>query len=129
MRVTFWRAIPPTSDYVAMGSIASINPMIAIPPSQPPANIAARFRAVHKRALTTFTGSTTPIYWITDPSASGIAGVVYGLDSRFISADTVLPNHADCYRFDPKNVVEENRGRKDTSLCRNKWLIDSNHCS
>ena len=107
MRVTFWRAIPPTSDYLALGGVASINPRGFNPPSQPPANIVARFRAVHKRAITAFTGKTTPIYWITNPSGSGTAGAVYGLDSRFISADTVLPNQADRYRFDPKNVVEE----------------------
>ena len=109
MRVTFWRAIPPTSDYVALGFVAFSRPAIFLPPPVPPASISARFRAVHKRALTITTAKTTPIYWTTAPSGTGTAGVLYGVDGRFISADTVLPNKADCYKLDPKNVVEESR--------------------
>ena len=108
-RVTFWRAIPPTSDYLALGCIASANPWSSDAPSQPPDSIAARFRAVHKRALTTATGKTFPIYWITHPSGTGNVGAVFGMDGRFISAETVLPNKVDCYKLDPKNVVQEYR--------------------
>ena len=71
-------------------------------PSQPPDNIARRFRAVHKRALTFGAKNLTPVY-----RAYGVKGVAYGVDSRYISADTVLPEKADCYIFDPKNVVQE----------------------
>ncbi|KAI0087156.1 MAC/Perforin domain-containing protein [Irpex rosettiformis] len=102
-RTTFWRALPPTSDYIAMGCVASMNPAESSVPSQPPASVASRFRAVHKRALTTPAKSLTPVY----RNYGEKQGVVYAVEGRYVSAETVLPNERDCYILDPKNVVEE----------------------
>ena len=101
-RTTFWRAIPPTPDYVALGCVACTYPASASAPSQPPDNVASRFRAVHKRALTTPASSLSPIY-----NAYNSKGVAYGVESRYISAATALPLKADCYKLDPKNSVQE----------------------
>lgn len=107
-RTTFWRAIPPTPDYLAMGYIATKGYLPTASPSQPPANIAALFRDVHKRALTPFTGETTPVHRVPAPcDKHKTVGVVYSLDGRFSLADTVLPNEGDLYKFDPKKVTEE----------------------
>ena len=80
-----------------------MNPMSSPVPAQPPSSVTARFRAVHKRALTTPAKNLTPIYYNYGYSQ----GVTYGVDGRYISGDTILPNKADCYIFDPKNVVQE----------------------
>ena len=102
-RTTFWRAIPPTPDYIALGCVASMNPMSSPAPTQPPSSITARFRSVHKRALKAPAKKLTPIYH----NYGYKQGVAYGVEGRYISGDTILPNKADCYIFDPKNVVEE----------------------
>ena len=100
-RTTFWRAIPPSSDYVALGCVAFTNPTSSSAPSRPPDSIASRFRAVHKRAITT-ASSLTPKY-----TAYKYQGVVYGIESRYISTGTNFPVTADCYKLDPKNSVQE----------------------
>ncbi|KAI0685506.1 hypothetical protein BC835DRAFT_1421150 [Cytidiella melzeri] len=46
----FWRAIPPTSDYVAMGVFAFTD-LTGNQKSQPPEELVRYFRAVHKSAL------------------------------------------------------------------------------
>ena len=46
----FWRAVPPTSDYVALGAIG-MSGELSIMFEQPPQELAKRFRAVHKQAL------------------------------------------------------------------------------
>ena len=81
--------------------MAFTNPTSSSAPSQPPSSIASRFRAVHKRAITT-ASSLTPKY-----TAYKYQGVVYGIESRYISTGTNFPVTADCYKLDPKNSVQE----------------------
>lgn len=101
----FWRALPTSSDYLAVGCVASMVPANSSIPSQPPANIAARFRAVHKRALTAPAKDLTPLYHYYSDTVT--QNVVFGVDGRYIQANTTIPNKADCYILDPKNTVEE----------------------
>lgn len=104
---TYWRAIPPTSDYIALGCVASMTPASSSNPTQPPDSIARRFRAVHKRAITAAkNGVTTSWKYYNYPQ-----DVVYIIDGRYVHGDTALPHKSDCYILDPKNTVEESSFR------------------
>ncbi|KAI0684447.1 hypothetical protein BC835DRAFT_1310575 [Cytidiella melzeri] len=99
----FWRAIPPTPDYLAMGVVAVMASSASALPSQPPAALAGNFRAVHKSALTAaVTGATR--------QRSYQNHRFFGVDMRYWFADTQFPPKLDCFRLDPKGVVLEGDG-------------------
>ncbi|KAF9030960.1 hypothetical protein BDZ89DRAFT_1132088 [Hymenopellis radicata] len=100
----FWKAIPPTPDYVAMGCVAMTGTSASAIPSQPPAALAGRFRAVHKSALTQSKNGVYGIYHSDGPR------VVYAVDYRYWFADVELPFKEDCLRLDPKGAVLEGSG-------------------
>jgi hypothetical protein len=100
----FWKAIPPTPDYVAMGCVAMTGTSVSAIPKQPPAELVKRFRAVHKSALTQATYGVYGIYHSDGPR------VVYGVDYRYWFADVELPFKEDCLRLDPKGAVLEGNG-------------------
>ncbi len=97
----FWRAIPPTSDYVALGAVGTYD-YDATSNDQPPAELVARFRAVHKSALA---ASTSGVDYVRTMYASD--GKIFGVDSTYWYADTATLNKLDCKRLDPKNVIME----------------------
>jgi hypothetical protein len=100
----FWKAIPPTPDYVAMGCVAMIGKSVSAIPKQPSPELVKRFRAVHKRALTRAKTGVYPAYNTDGP------WVVYGVDYRYWFADVELPFNEDCLRLDPKGTVLEGSG-------------------
>jgi hypothetical protein len=100
----FWRAIPPTSDYVAMGCVGMTGTSASSIPEQPPAELADRFRAVHKRALT---GAKWGVYGL----YTGDEGrKIYGIDGRYWFAGYELPFKEDCFMLDPKGAQLEGDG-------------------
>ena len=99
--IRVWKAVPPTDDYVAMGIVAMTRTSLGDIPAQPPAALADRFRAVHKRALTGASLGPTAIY-----KSSGTR-VVYAVDNRYWYADMELPLKSDCYALDPKMTVSD----------------------
>ncbi|KAI0684449.1 hypothetical protein BC835DRAFT_1422312 [Cytidiella melzeri] len=99
----FWRAIPPTPDYLAMGVVAVMASSASALPSQPPAALAGNFRAVHKSALTAaVTGATRQRTYQNHR--------FFGVDMRYWFADTQFPLKIDCFRLNPKGVVLEGEG-------------------
>lgn len=101
-----WRAIPPSSDYIALGCIASVrtkatNSESQEDPSEPPAHIAARFRAVHRSAVMTAKDGVTK-WW---HYANNARFVVYLMDNHYVRADTIGPFPGDCYILDPNPKV------------------------
>ncbi|KAI0689992.1 hypothetical protein BC835DRAFT_210307 [Cytidiella melzeri] len=101
--VRFWRAIPPTTDYLAMGVVAVMASSAGALPSQPPEALVGHFRAVHKSALTAALRGVTTRYvyenrWF------------FCVEKRYWFADTQLPLLLDCFKLDPKAVVLEGDG-------------------
>jgi hypothetical protein len=100
----FWRAIPPTPDYVAMGCVGLTGTSASSIPKQPPPELADRFRAVHKRALT---GAKQGVHG----TFYGDEGrKIYGIDGRYWFAGYELPFKEDCFRLDPKGAQLEGDG-------------------
>ncbi|KAI0684450.1 MAC/Perforin domain-containing protein [Cytidiella melzeri] len=101
----FWRAIPPTLDYIAMGVVAVTASSAAALPSQPPASLVGSFRAVHKRTLTAaVTGAT----WQSNYTYENRK--FFSVDNRYWFADMQLPPKLDCFRLDPKGAILEGDG-------------------
>jgi hypothetical protein len=100
--IRMWRAIPPTPDYIALGCVGMLiwTPSEAIP-IDPSPEVADRFRAVHKSALTAASAGVTREYRCEGNE------VIFAVDDRYWYADTALLAKQDCYKLDPKNVIEE----------------------
>ena len=98
----FWRAIPPTSDYVALGSIGFNGTLISIAMG-PPEQLASRFRAVHKRALKAASSGVTDVY----TSAANDKCKIFSVDDRYWYADRATLDKRDCVIFDPEQVDEQ----------------------
>ncbi len=98
-----WRAVPPTSEYVALGFVSMTRPSIDDIPLQPPAWLGGQFRAVHKRALTGAASDSVSSwsYW------SSTNRVVYAVDYRYWNADVELPHKSDCYVLDPQMTIKD----------------------
>jgi hypothetical protein len=104
MAVTrFWRAVPPTSDYVALGFVAMTGSSASTIPSQPPDSLTSRFRAVHKRALTHASSGVTVRY----QNANDTAQSLYQIDNHYWLADTAILQNQDLYVLDPKSNTLE----------------------
>jgi hypothetical protein len=100
----FWRAIPPTPDYVAMGCVGMTGTSASSIPKQPPPELADHFRAVHKRALT---GAKEGVYNVKyDPEGR----MIYAIDARYWFVGYELPFAEDCLRLDPKGAQLEGSG-------------------
>lgn len=115
----FCRAIPPSDDHLALGCIAStaLNKwpesiifdkfneqefMAMFGETTPSANVADRFRAGYKSALTLLTKEVTPGF------ASALDGKdVFCYDQRHVFADTALPSKADCYVLHPAYIDQD----------------------
>ncbi|KAI0696461.1 MAC/Perforin domain-containing protein [Cytidiella melzeri] len=98
----FWRAVPPTSDYVALGCVAMMGNSAREIPSQPPAELASQFRAVHKRALT---GAVYGVLnWIYSSTQNR---KIFAVDTRYWFADLEIPLKGDCYVLDPQATVKD----------------------
>ncbi|KAI0766732.1 hypothetical protein BC629DRAFT_1596249 [Irpex lacteus] len=95
-----WRAIPPTSDYVALGFVSMTRKSIGDIPAQPPASLAGSFRAIHKLALT---GAAVGAHAVFHSSGNR---VVYWVDYRYWYADIEVPEKSDCYVLDPKMTIK-----------------------
>jgi hypothetical protein len=100
----FWRAIPPTPDYVAMGCVGMTGTSASSIPKQPPPELADRFRAVHKRALTSAKDGVNNVYWDDEGRK------IYAIDARYWFAGYELPFKEDCFRLDPKGAQLEGDG-------------------
>ncbi|KAI0088021.1 MAC/Perforin domain-containing protein [Irpex rosettiformis] len=98
----FWRAVPPTSDYVALGAVGMSGDFAQIF-NQPPEEVANRFRAVHKSALTSAEYGVQDVY--SSPFAENCK--IFSVDGQYWYADTAPLNRLDCMRLDPKNVIIE----------------------
>ncbi|KAI0685524.1 hypothetical protein BC835DRAFT_1421168 [Cytidiella melzeri] len=100
-----WRAIPPSPDYVAMGVVCYTISGNSSLPLEPPPSLAGHFRAVHKSALTAAVNGVTwyANYWYEDRK-------FFSIDKRYWFADTQFPLKADCFRLDPKGVIQEGDG-------------------
>ena len=96
-----WRAVPPTSDYVALGVVSMTRSSLSQIPAQPPASLGDQFRAVHKRALT---GAALGPTW--NYKSSGTR-VVYAVDNRYWYADLEIPAKGDCFALDPKMTIKD----------------------
>ena len=98
-----WKAIPPTSDYVALGTVSMTRSSLDQIPSQPPESLASQFRAVHKRALT---GAAygVPDNWVYHSSGTR---VVFAVDFRYWTADLEVPVKSDCFVLDPKMTIKD----------------------
>lgn len=97
-RITrFWRAIPSTPDYIAIGFIAVTGNSATAIPSQPPASLAGRFRAIHRLALT---GAVRGVTYSSPNQGRG--GRVFQIDYRYCLADIELPIQGDSFVLDPK---------------------------
>ncbi|KAI0700905.1 MAC/Perforin domain-containing protein [Cytidiella melzeri] len=100
----FWKAIPPTSDYIALGCIGMSGTSASAIPAQPPTSLAGRFRAVHKRALTTaLYGAQGFVYYGT----GGPNRLFYAVDYRYWFVGKELPLKSDCYILDNKMAVKD----------------------
>ncbi|KAI0091170.1 hypothetical protein BDY19DRAFT_686686 [Irpex rosettiformis] len=95
-----WRAIPPTSDYIALGFVSMTRSSISEIPAQPPASLADQFRAVHKLALTGASKGVSQIF-----HSSGNR-VVFEVDYRYWHGDTEVPVKSDCFVLDPKMTIK-----------------------
>lgn len=104
----FWRAIPPTSDYVALGFVCVSEPEKESLPLQPPAELADRFRAVHKRALKPAVDGPTTTYVMVGNSGY----MVFAIDSCYWLAGNQKPFKEDSFvlNLDKKVVVKEGDG-------------------
>lgn len=105
-RVTrFWRAVPPTLDYIAVGFVAMAGSSASAIPSQPPADLAGQFRAVHKLAMT---GASTgvPDNWVYH-NYDDRKKMVFAVDYRYWLADLEVPRKADLFVLDPKMTIQE----------------------
>jgi hypothetical protein len=99
----FWRAVPPTSDYVALGFVAMSGSSASAIPSQPSDSLAGRFRAVHKRALTGASTGVTEVFSNDDnPSQT-----LFSVDNHYWLADIGTPHKEDLYVLDPKSTIQE----------------------
>ena len=98
----FWRAIPPTSDYVALGSIGLDGDAMSIAMG-PPEPLASQFRAVHKRALKAASSGVTDVY----TSAINDKCKIFCVDGRYWYADRATLDKRDCVIFDPEQVDEQ----------------------
>ncbi|KAI0086753.1 hypothetical protein BDY19DRAFT_958469 [Irpex rosettiformis] len=98
----FWRAVPPTPDYVALGCVAHTmytnDPSF---PSQPSESLAGQFRAIHKRALT---GAKDGATWIRN-NVGNMNRLAFYADYRYVLADTEIPPQEDVFVLDPKMCV------------------------
>ncbi|KAI0682377.1 hypothetical protein BC835DRAFT_1478658 [Cytidiella melzeri] len=99
----FWRARPPTDDYVALGVIAATAPSADALPSQPPASLVGHFRAVHRSALT---APVTGVSWYSNFFWRNHKFFSID-DNRYWFAATELPQKNECFILDPKQVVQE----------------------
>jgi hypothetical protein len=100
----FWRAIPPTPDYVAMGCVGVTDTSASSIPEQPPAWLSDQFRAVHKRALTSAKEGASQI-------VIGLEGyMIYAVDARYWFVGYELPFAEDCLRLNPKGAQLEGGG-------------------
>ncbi|KAI0693082.1 hypothetical protein BC835DRAFT_1416168 [Cytidiella melzeri] len=93
----FWRAIPPSSDYLAMGVVAAFAFTARHLPSQPSASLADHFRAVHKSALAAAERGVSIEY---KPNNRHF----FAIDGTYWFAGKYLPLRQDCLRLDPEMV-------------------------
>jgi hypothetical protein len=98
----FWRAVPPTSDYIALGFVAMTKDKIEDIPAQPPAELTGQFRAVHKRALSAATRGAEPWKWDGPGNRK-----LFAVDFRYWFADLEVPRKEDCFVLDPKMAIKE----------------------
>jgi hypothetical protein len=97
----YWKAVPPSDAYVTMGCIG-VNVVHGAPiPSQPPAALANRFRAVHKAALTAASNLVNYKSTIAENQQ------IFKVDSRFLLASNRVLYIQDCLVFNPKMVTIE----------------------
>ena len=105
-RTTFWRAIPPTRDYVALGYVGfTVWGKGGETPKEPP-TIAQRFRAVHKKCLT---GSSLQITSI-GPLGRRPELFSFIVDYRYNYVDYEPPRQFDFYVLDPKMTIRDWEG-------------------
>ena len=97
-----WKAVPPTSDYIALGVVAMSAASASALPSQPPDALAGRFRAIHKLALTRSSKGVTDSYQF-----RGKGGIVYRVDHRYILAGNERPVQGDTFVLDPKMAIKD----------------------
>ena len=71
-------------------------------PSQPPAALAGRFRAIHKLALTGSARGVTDSY-----QEEGRRGIIYLVDHRYVLGGTELPFQGDTFVLDPKMTIRD----------------------
>lgn len=100
----FWKAVPPTSDYVALGFVAMQGSSVNALPAQPPASLADQFRAVHKLALTGASKGAT----LSTQTLSGQK--FFAVDYRYWLADREVPVKGDCFVLDPKMAIKDWQG-------------------
>ncbi|KAI0682376.1 hypothetical protein BC835DRAFT_1424502 [Cytidiella melzeri] len=96
-----WKAVPPTSDYVALGFVAMSGKSASQIPLQPPAALAGQFRAVHKRALTVDTNGVGDNLIFQGPQNH----LVFAVGARYWLTDVKIPPPEDCFVLDPKVAV------------------------
>ncbi|KAI0685508.1 hypothetical protein BC835DRAFT_1421152 [Cytidiella melzeri] len=99
----FWRAIPPTSDYLAMGVVGVTASSLAELPSQPPPALTGPFRAVHKNALAAAKVGVTYTYSYGHHKC-------FAIDYIYWSAGTKVPLDQGCFRLYPTTVTLEGEG-------------------
>jgi hypothetical protein len=101
----FWRAVPPTSDYVALGFVA-MSGILGQLPSNPVEEVAGQFRAVHKRALT---GASigVPNDGYIFRNYSNPKQMIFMVEARYSFADLEIPPKSDMFVLDPKMVNKE----------------------
>jgi hypothetical protein len=100
--IRFWRAVPPTTDYVALGCVGMLLPTSSGEMlEQPPQELVERFRAVHKSTLTAASTGVTTTY-----QGKG-RQFIFAVDDRYWYADTDMLVKQDCYKLDPKMVIED----------------------
>ncbi len=102
----FWRAIPPSSDYVALGAVG-MSGVESVLYDQPPEDLVRGFRAVHKRALASAEKGVEATYTCSWNERCKI----FNVDGKYWYADTAPLNKQDCMRFDTKNVIVEDSKR------------------
>lgn len=101
----FWKAIPPTKDYIALGFVALTAPKVEDLPAQPPATLVDQFRAIHKRALTGAVRGT-PDDWVYRNGAD-TNRMVFAVDYRYWLADLEVLRREDSFVLDPKMSVKD----------------------
>lgn len=107
----FWRAVPPTTDYVALGAVG-VGGYDASTYDQPPDELVARFRAVHKSALAAAEHGVESVRTsMFNPNCK-----IFGVDDKYWYADTVTLNKLDCKRLDPENVIWEASDKQFTKV-------------